>query len=222
MGYVINTLKFFYWAVIVFLAAILIINTVPYYTFSRDQDFLLSKGDLVNNILWRTCFYLHITGAMVSLVVGLPQCFVWLVKKYRNLHKTLGKIYVIAILVVACPTGFFMSFFTNGGIMGVIPFMSIAVLWFITTYVGYRYIKNKKVMEHNVWMIRSYALTLSALTFRLYQIIFHFGMDIDPVDNYILSLWVSLLGNIALGEIGVVYYKRKYFKNNKTSVILVQ
>ena len=111
MSYVINVLKFFYWAIIVFLAAILVINTIPYYTFDTNHDFLLSKGELVKSVFWRGCFYLHITAAMVSLVVGLPQCFVWLVKKYRNLHKTLGKIYVIAILVVACPTGFFMSFF---------------------------------------------------------------------------------------------------------------
>lgn len=221
MNIAINILKFFYWAIIVFLSAILIINTTPYYTFDTNYDFFLSKGDLINNIFWKTCFYLHITGAMVSLVAGLPQCFVWIVKKHRSLHKTLGKIYVIAILIVACPTGFFMSFFTNGGLLGIIPFMSIAVLWFITTYIGYRYIKKKKVVDHTLWMIRSYALTLSALTFRLYQLIFAYGFDMDPVENYILSLWVSLLGNIALGELGGWYYRRKYFKNNKTSIILV-
>lgn len=220
MRLAINILKFFYWLIIVFLGAILIINTIPYYSFRNDYNFFLEKGPLANEILWRFCFYLHISGAMLCMVVGIPQCFVWLVKKYRRLHTILGKIYVFAILFVACPSGFYMSFFTKGGIMGIIPFMSIAVLWFVTTFIGYRYIKNKKIVDHALWMIRSYALTLSALTFRVYQIIFAYGFDMDPEKNYILSLWVSLLGNIALGEIAVLYYKRKYFKGYKTSIIL--
>lgn len=220
MSYVVNFLKFLYWLIIVLLAAILIINTVPYYSFRNDYYFFLEKGSLANQVLWKICFYLHITGAMVCLIVGIPQCFMWLLKKYRKLHVILGKIYLFAILFVACPSGFYMSFFTKGGIMGIIPFMSIAVLWFSTTFVGYRYIRNKQVINHALWMIRSYALTLSALTFRVYQIVFAYGFDMDPIDNYILSLWVSLLGNVFFGEIAVVYYKQKYFKGKKTSVIL--
>lgn len=214
-----KVLQSIYWLIIIFLSIILIYNSIPYYSFRTDYYFFLEKGDLADQLLWKICFYLHISGAMVSLLVGIPNCFVWLLKRYRQLHIRLGQIYVASILLVSCPTGFYMSFYTKGGVMGVIPFMSIAVLWFITTLVAYRHIKNKRTKQHALWMIRSFAITLSALSFRLIQMILALVFEYEPVENYIASLWISLIGNVILGEIGVLYYKRKYFNKNKTIIL---
>ena len=222
MAVAVKTIKIIYWLLIAFFIVLIIVNTVPYYLFdpnllreyalSGKYPFLVSKQNLVYSLLWRVAFYMHITGAMACIVSGFPQFSFWLLRKKRNLHRWLGKIYIVSVLYIACPSGFYMSFFTNGGIMGIIPFMSIAVLWFFTSYTAYRYIKNKNITEHGLWMVRSYALTLSAITFRIYNYIFGIFLDMHPIQNYILSLWISLLGNILIGEIAVLYYKNRIFK----------
>lgn len=214
-------IKIFYWVLLIFFSLLIVYNSIPYYWFNSlnmqdyakkgDYFFLLEKGDLLNQLLWKTCFYLHITGAMISIITGIPQFFTT-EKKYRKAHILIGKIYVVAVLCVACPSGFYMSFYTKGGIWGIIPFMSIAVLWFITTYIGYRYVLHKNIQQHRLWMVRSYAVTLSAVTFRIYQVILHFSCSLDPTDNYIYSLWLSFLGNFILGEIAVYYYRNVALK----------
>jgi hypothetical protein len=53
---------------------------------------------------------------------------------------------------------------------------------------------------HRMWMIRSFALTASAVTFRIYHTLGYFaGLDADT--NYVASLWLSLLGNVAATEL---------------------
>jgi hypothetical protein len=48
-------------------------------------------------------------------------------------------------------------------------------------------------------MVRSYALALSAVFFRLFHVSFYVvGMADEP--NYILSLWLSLAASLVAGE----------------------
>lgn len=211
---IIKILKVFYWTIISVLSLLIIYNSVTYYTFKTDFPFLLSKQEQLKDIIWKICFYAHITGAMICIVTGIPQFFSFFLKKIPAWHIYCGKVYVIAILYVACPAGFYMSFFANGGIWGQIPFATIAVLWFITTWYSYQLIKRKDWIKHAKWMIRSYALTLSAVTFRLYNVFFGMVMYIDPIENYQISLWLSLVGNILLGELAILYYNTVYFKKH--------
>jgi len=205
---------FKYLAVLIFvlLSLLLIRNTLPYFNGQTDHIFLQSKAGLLNNMVWRSSFYLHISGSIICLVTGIFQFSDKILKKNKNIHKTLGKVYVISVLLMAWPGGQFMSVFANGGLPGIIPFFVLSVLWAYSTYLGYKYIKQKDQLKHSAWMTRSYCYAATAVTFRTYFIIMKYFLDLDPLICSIAGQWLSLIGNIIAAEFIIRYYKVNYFK----------
>ncbi|MFT5765421.1 MAG: hypothetical protein ACI8X3_002858, partial [Saprospiraceae bacterium] len=71
---------------------------------------------------------------------------------------------------------------------------------------------------HKVWMMRSYALTLSAVSLRIYQLILGHFFYMDPVVQYLLVSWVSWLGNLMILEWKIRRDSQKV-KNRVTSFL---
>src|SRR5204863_3637793 len=55
--------------------------------------------------------------------------------------------------------------------------------WFITTLNGLTTIHKKNVLGHKIWMMRSYAMAMTAVTFRVYHIVFYL-MGWGHLENY--------------------------------------
>jgi len=66
------------------------------------------------------------------------------------------------------PSGLIMGLLANGGWLSMTSFTMLAILWWYFTYMAYVKVKQKVYTLHQKYMIRSYALTLSAITFRLW------------------------------------------------------
>src|SRR5690606_30059537 len=90
-------------------------------------------------------------------------------------------------------------------------FLFMAVTWFITTLYGLNTIRKKNILAHKIWMIRSYAMAMTAVTFRIYHIIFYL-LDWDHLENYEVSLWISVLGNMLAAEWIIHRNSRSYLK----------
>lgn len=112
---------------------------------------------------------LHITGGMIALLIG-PFQFSELRTKRPGLHRILGKIYLITVLVSALSSAYLSiadlildrKWFTFGtGLFG------LAVAWFITSGMAFYAIKNRNISQHKEWMIRSYVVTFGFVTFRI-------------------------------------------------------
>ena len=193
----------------ILLALLLIRNSLFYFNGKTDHLFLRSKQDLVNNSIWRASFYMHVAGSIICLLTGIFQFSDKILKKKKHIHKLLGKTYVLSVLLLAWPGGQFMSLFANGGLLGIIPFFVLSVLWGYSTYKGYTYIKKKDQVCHSAWMIRSYAYAATAVTFRTYFIILRYFLDVDPLISGIIGQWLSLFGNCLVAEFIVRNYKKK-------------
>ena len=84
--------------------------------------------------------------------------------------------------------------------LGQLGFLVLGVAWILTTAIGVERIAHRRVAEHRVWMLRSYALTLSAVFFRSLQAVFYVAGVGDDV-NYLVSLWSSLVVSLVVGEV---------------------
>ncbi|SFX36782.1 Predicted membrane protein [Cytophaga hutchinsonii ATCC 33406] len=113
----------------------------------------------------------------------------------------MGKAYVLLILCVSAPSGFVMSLYANGGLWTKISFSLISVLWFMFTLQAYRKIKNRNIQAHTDFMIRSYALTLSAITLRTYVVILPHFFILHSREMYTLISWLSWVPNLLLAEL---------------------
>ncbi len=196
----------------IFLSLLLVKNALPYLSGSRDFAFLESKMELADNIIWRSSFYMHISGSILCLLTGILQFSRWIIIKKPIIHRILGQIYVLSVLLLAWPGGQFLSMYASGGIMARIPFFILSVLWGYSTYKGYVFIKKKDRLRHSSWMIRSYAYAATAVSFRTYFLLLEYFGDFDPVLCSIVGQWASLIGNALFAELIIRRCKVSYFK----------
>jgi len=120
-----------------------------------------------------------------------------------------GKVYVLVVLLAGAPTGLYMSFFAKGSFWERALFLFMAVYWFFTTAKGWQTIMRRNVLAHKQWMIRSYSMAMTAVTFRVYHILFYLA-DVDHLHNYEISLWISVIGNMLAAE-WIIFRKAKSY-----------
>lgn len=204
-----------FWVPVAGFSLLLIYNTVPYFSFSKDFAFIEERSVLFQNNLYNSFFYIHIAAGAICIGTALIQFSRYILKKTKAIHRWSGRLYVFVVLFLGAPTGLYMSFFAKGSFWERALFMFMAIFWFITTLYGLTTIRKKNVLAHKIWMMRSYAMAMTAVTFRVYHIAFYL-LGWDHLENYELSLWISVIGNMLIAE-WIIYRKsRGYLKSFAT------
>ena len=176
--------------------------TLEYIPAQSDVSFLMIKQTEVNtHTEYLYFFYAHVYTSIFVLFSGFIAVFVKPKAAFRNLHRFFGKIYVILLLLIAAPSGIYMGFYANGGILAKISFVILGILWWFTTYKAYLEIRKKNVLNHKKWMYRSYALAVSAITLRLWKVVLVYFFQPNPMDVYELIAWLGWVPNLILTEI---------------------
>ncbi|HWO95550.1 MAG TPA: DUF2306 domain-containing protein [Bacillus sp. (in: firmicutes)] len=154
--------------------------------------------------IWQSVLYFHIITGAAALVVG-PFQFLKASRKKANTHRTIGKVYVSSIFL-SVPAGVFLAFYATGGVGSTFAFLVLDVVWFASTFVGLKRIRQRNIQSHQEWMLRSYAVTLGFVTFRIFMPIFVFAMGLGFAVGFPLAVFVSLLINLFAAE---WYVRRK-------------
>lgn len=174
---------------VILVAVLTLYHNLKFLSGRSDLGFLMTKGLHVRTskiYLW--AFYMHIYSGSVVLIAGLLQ--LWRSKSNLWLHRLLGRFYVIIILLATAPSGMIMSCFANGGIIPSASFLLLAVSWWWFTWIAWRSAIKHNLVEHEKYIIRSYALTLAAVTLRLYIFLIAWIFELKGEEVYI---WVSVL-----------------------------
>jgi hypothetical protein len=203
-------LSMLFWIPTIFFSLLLVYNTLPYFTFDPHMSFLEERAVLYAKAVWRFCFYFHIAAGAICISTALLQFSSWILRKRKKIHIVAGKVYVFVVLLVGAPTGFYMTFFAKGGYWERACFMLMAIFWFVSTYKGFvAAAREKNFLSHKFWMIRSYSMALTAVTFRIYHILFFLG-GMGHFENYAISLWISVIGNALIAE-GIIFFSSKNY-----------
>ncbi len=112
----------------------------------------------------------HVAGGVIALLIGPFQFFSFIRKKYVRLHRTIGKIYLVCVLVsviAATYLAIFHNLLTKHEFMFGTGTLAMALAWFITGCMAFWAIKKRNFIQHKEWMIRSYVLTCNFIIFRL-------------------------------------------------------
>lgn len=183
--------------------------TMAYIPYNTDIGFLQIKQQYIDIDHWRGAFFIHVYASMWVLFAGFTQFSKKMLKNNPRLHRTLGYIYVADVLLITGPAGLLMGFYANGGTVSRIAFVLLAVLWLFFTAMALIKAKQKNFKAHRKFMIRSYALTLSALTLRAWKYGITNTMSLPPMDVYRAVAWLGWVGNLLVAE----YIIRKSRKN---------
>lgn len=187
---------------ILYASYLLLLLSLPYLEMRRGIDFLKTKQLIYHLKHWRYSFYIHVFTSILIITSGLFQFSKTILNKYTKIHRVSGFIYLFTTLLISGPAALVMSFYANGSYPAQTSFVILSILWLGTTFLAYYYVRKKDYEKHGKWMVRSYALTLSAVSLRLYSYLFDvFYLRMDPVDLYILLSWLSWTVNLVLAEI---------------------
>jgi hypothetical protein len=147
------------WAFVAGLAVYFFVTTVPNY-FHFDADHYA--------YYWPKKWWLiaHISGGSVALTMGMFQFSTTLRKKYVKVHRWMGRLYLMGVLVGsigAAYMGIFVSPLRAFGIS--LEFLALA--WVVTSGMAYVAVMRRQFAAHREWMIRSYVVTFGFVLFRL-------------------------------------------------------
>ena len=187
---------------------------VLYIPLNPDTGFLQLKQAYLHIDVWKLSFYIHVFSSLLSLLAGFTQFSTSFLKWRPGLHRKIGYVYIINILFIAGPSGLIMSLFANGGFSARIAFTILSVLWIsFTTLAFYKAVK-KDFIAHRSFMIRSYALTLSALSLRAWKVLFEVFTNLEQEDRYKIIAWMGWVLNLLIAEVIIIRgLKQNNFKS---------
>src|SRR5688500_12672527 len=175
--------------------------TVEYIPYDIDVGFLRIKQDYIDIDHWRIAFFVHVYASMWALLAGFTQFSSYIQSFYPRVHRTLGYVYVTNVLLITGPASLLMSFYANGGPTSKIAFGLLAIGWIVFTAIALVKAKNGDFAAHRNWMIRSYALTLSALTLRAWKWSITNTVELPPMDVYRAVAWLGWVPNLLIAEL---------------------
>lgn len=170
---------------------------LQYVSFETDAAFLQIKQTEVQQVSgYLPIFYIHVWSAGFSLLAGFTQFSSYVLKNYKKTHRLIGYIYFLSIVFLAAPSGIFIGFYANGGFYSRIAFIILGCLWFIFTVTAIQHIIKRRIIKHKMFMYLSFALTLSAITLRMWKVIIVYLFMLPPMDVYRIISWLGWVPNL--------------------------
>ena len=204
-----NIFKLFLLTALAFFSFLMLRIIFLYIPVQTDIAFLQFKQSYINIREWRIAFFVHVFSSLFALLAGFTQFSKWVLKNKPKFHRAIGYSYVINVLMITGPAGLLMSFYANGGIGSRIAFILLSVLWISFTAMALYCALKRKFRAHRIFMIRSYALTLSAITLRIWKVLLANYTEIHPMDRYRIIAWLGWVLNLLVAELIIFYFIKK-------------
>ncbi|MEO8516809.1 MAG: DUF2306 domain-containing protein [Flavobacterium sp.] len=199
-------MKTFFSKILLILIALLSI-LISCYAFSyllnfqnKSYSFLSQKSqELVKNVFWHVGFYMHIGFSGIALSIGWTGFIKRLrIGKFKKTHQFLGKIYVFTTFLGSV-SGICIGFFAEGGPIAKIGFISLGIIWFSTTYLGYKSIRKRNITDHQTMMLYSYSLCFAAVTLRIwFPILQNYFEEFNSA--YRIVAWLCWIPNLLMAH----------------------
>lgn len=184
-----------FWGSVTLLALVVGTGALLYVTGDPNQFDLVFRAKYQANL---GLVVLHGVTSVMALLLGPWQFVTSLRRKHRRLHRTLGYLYLIGV-VLGGLTGIPMALIAHGGPMARVGFMLVALLWLATAWMALLTALQKNFKAHREWMMRSYALTFGAVTLRVLLNVLQ-ALGHDFTDIYPYTPWLSWLTSLAVAE----------------------
>ncbi len=215
MNFIVNRLlSISYYLLLSYFSYLMLLITIQYIPIDYDVAFLKIKQTEIALDYYKVAFFSHVYTSIFVLIIGSFQFSTFVRNRFTQLHRSLGIIYVFLILLIASPSGFVMAIHANGGFYSKLSFIIQAVLWFVFTLKAVQYAKLKNWLKHENFMLRSYALTLSAISLRLFKWLIVNTLELPPMDTYKIVAWLGWTFNLLIIELYIRNKRLKYISKS--------
>ncbi len=185
------------WLLMLLLATLITLVSLRYFILRPEVAAEPALGERFARYL--PIFLCHVAGGTLALFLGPWQFWTRLRNKSLWLHRWIGRVYLLAILVGGA-SGLYVAVRAFGGLPTKIGFGSLATLWLTTGAMAYVRVREGDFKAHREWMIRNYALTFAAATLRLWlPLLMILGAPF--IVAYITISWLSWIPNLLAVEL---------------------
>lgn len=126
-----------------------------------------TPAQALHNPLGVPWLFIHVAGSITALALGALQFIPSLRRGPGPPHRWVGRVYAVGCLVGGA-AGLILAPGSSAGPIASVGFGGLALVWIVVNLLGWRAAVRGRFAEHRRWMIRSWALTLAAVTLRLY------------------------------------------------------
>ena len=110
----------------------------------------------------------HASSAATALLLGPVQFLPTVRRRWPRVHRWTGRTYVVGCFAGGASALVLAAGISSGMTAGA-GFGALGVVWMHVTGQGWRTARARQWPEHRRWMVRSFAMTFSAVTLRLYM-----------------------------------------------------
>lgn len=192
---------------------LLLTITLQYVPYDTDVAFLRIKRDVIDVAFYKLAFFVHVYTAIFVLPAGFTQFSRSIRAKYPLVHKYVGRVYAFVVIFLAGPSGFYMGVFANGGLTSQISFCLLSILWIYFTVRAVASVRRGDITAHREFLIRSFALTLSAITLRAWKYALVYAFHPRPMDVYQIVAWLGWIPNLLIAEMII----RRHAESKRTA-----
>jgi hypothetical protein len=191
------------WLAVVLILRVLVAilaNYPDYFPPNFDALFLQGREATFTGA-YRPAFYVHIFSGPVVLLGGLVLLSESVRRRYGGLHRWLGRVQVVVLLLLVLPSSVVMSRHAFGGWPAGLSFLVLSAATASCAIAGVVYACRRRYHQHRRWMLRSYVLICSAVALRLISGAAGLVGVPSPEGAYIVAAWSSWLLPLAAYEI---------------------
>jgi uncharacterized membrane protein len=181
------------------LAAILA-NYPDYFPPNFDSLFLQGREATFTGA-YRPAFYVHIFSGPVVLLGGLILLSEHVRRRHSGLHRVLGRVHVVVLLLFVLPSRVVMSRHAFGGWPAGLSFLLLSAATASCAIAGVIHARHGRYVQHRCWMLRCYVLLCSAVALRLISGAAGLVGVPSPEGAYTVAAWSSWLVPLAAYEI---------------------
>jgi uncharacterized membrane protein len=113
----------------------------------------------------------HVVCASVAILTCVVQIWPWFRSRFPAWHRRIGRVYVLAGVLPAGLSGLVIGWMTPFGPVAQVSNVLLALLWLSFTWLAWRAARRRRFRDHRKWMIRSFVLTVSIITNRVWGVI---------------------------------------------------
>jgi uncharacterized membrane protein len=150
---------------------------------------------------YRPAFYIHIFSGPVVLLGGLILMSEYVRRYHGSLHRLLGRVQVVVLLLFVLPSSVVMSRHAFGGWPAGLSFLLLSAATAICAIVGVIHARRGRYDRHRPWMLRCYILICSAVALRLMSGAAGLIEVPSPEEAYIFAAWSSWLVPLTAYEV---------------------
>lgn len=119
----------------------------------------------------------HTVFGSIAMLTCCLQMWPWLRRRHPLAHRRIGRIYVFGGVVPAGLMGLTIGAVSPFGPVLRASNVLLALIWLGVTLTGFRMAQQDRFREHRRWMLRSFALTMSVITNRIWSVIWFLALS---------------------------------------------